>query len=273
VSFAGKTAVITGAGSGIGAALCRALAHAGADVVCTDVDGQAAERSASALGANVRAAQLDVTDAAAVQASVDEVVNRAGRLDLMFNNAGIVWGGDTELLTLEQWNAIIDVNIRGVVHGVAAAYPQMLRQGHGHIVNTASMAGLTAAGQITSYVTTKHAVVGLSLALRSEAGPRGVGVLVVCPAAVETPILDKGSVGGFVGRDYFLQTQGGKPYDADRLARDVLRAIEKNKAILVKPPLAHAQWLLARLAPALMNRLSMRFIESQRAKQAQVRRT
>ena len=160
------------------------------------------------LGDKARAARLDVTDAAAVQAVVDEVVSRAGRLDLMFNNAGICWGGDTELLTLDQWNAIIDVNIRGVVHGIAAAYPLMLRQGHGHIVNTASMAGLTAAGQITSYVTTKHAVVGMSLALRSEAVPRGVGVLVVCPAAVETPILDKGAVGGFVGRDYFLQGPG-----------------------------------------------------------------
>ena len=206
-----------------------------------------------------------------MQAVVDEVVSRAGRLDLMFNNAGICWGGDTELLTLDQWNAIIDVNIRGVVHGIAAAYPLMLRQGHGHIVNTASMAGLTAAGQITSYVTTKHAVVGLSLALRSEAVPRGVGVLVVCPAAVETPILDKGAVGGFVGRDYFLQAQGGKPYDADRLARDVLRAVEKNKAILVKPRIARAQWLFARLAPSLMNRLSMRFIEGQRAKQVEAR--
>jgi len=109
-------------------------------------------------------------------------------------------GRDTELLTLEQWNAIIDVNIRGVVHGVTAAYPVMLRQGHGHIVNTASMAGLTAAGQITSYVMTKHAIVGLSLALRSEAVSRGVGVLAVCPGAVETPILDKGAVGGFVQR-------------------------------------------------------------------------
>ena len=202
-----------------------------------------------------------------MQAAVDEVVDRAGRLDLMFNNAGIVWGGDTELLTLDQWNAIIDVNIRGVVHGVAAAYPLMLRQGHGHIVNTASMAGLTAAGQITSYVTTKHAVVGLSMALRSEAVPRGVGVLVVCPAAVETPILDKGAVGGFVGRDYFLQAQGGKPYDADRLARDALRAIEKNKAMLVKPRIAHAQWLFARLAPTLMNRMSIGSSKRQRAKQ------
>lgn len=271
MSFTGKQALVTGGGSGIGAALCRALVAAGADVVCTDVDGDAAQRTAAGLGTRARAARLDVTDAAAVQAAVDDVVNRSGRLDLMFNNAGIVWGGDTELLTLDQWNAIIDVNIRGVVHGVAAAYPLMVRQGHGHIVNTASMAGLTAAGQVTSYVMTKHAVVGLSMALRSEAAARGVGVLAVCPAAVETPILDKGSVGGFVGRDYFLRAQGGKPYDADRLASDVLRAIEKNKPILVKPRIAHAQWMFARLAPALMNRVSMRFIADQRAKQAQVR--
>lgn len=271
MSFTGKQALVTGGGSGIGAALCRALVAAGARVVCTDVDAEAADRTASALGGNARAARLDVTDAAAVQAAVDDVVNRAGRLDLMFNNAGIVWGGDTELLTLDQWNAIIDVNIRGVVHGVAAAYPLMVRQGHGHIVNTASMAGLTAAGQVTSYVMSKHAVVGLSLALRSEAAARGVGVLAVCPAAVETPILDKGAVGGFVGRDYFLQAQGGKPYDADRLAGDVLRAVEKNKPLLVKPRIAHAQWMFARLAPTLMNRVSMRFIADQRAKQAQAR--
>jgi NAD(P)-dependent dehydrogenase (short-subunit alcohol dehydrogenase family) len=240
---------------------------AGAQVLCTDIDGDAAAATASTLGA--RSARLDVTDAAAVQAAVDDVVERAGKLDLMFNNAGIVWGGDTELLTLDQWNAIIDINVRGVVHGVAAAYPQMIRQGHGHIINTASMAGLAAAGQLTSYVMTKHAVVGLSLALRSEAAAHGVGVLAVCPAAVETPILDKGAVGGFVGRDYFLQGQGVKTaYDADRLAADTLRAIARNKAILVKPRRAHASWLIARLAPGLMQRLSMKFVASQRAGQA-----
>src|SRR5260370_37712266 len=233
MSFDGKQAIVTGAGSGIGAALCRALVSAGALVECTECDGDAATRSGAALGANARTARLDVNDAAAVQRGGDEVVDRAGRLDLMFNNAGIVWGGATELLTLDQWNAIIDVNIRGVVHGVAAAYPLMVRQGHGHIINTASMAGLTAAGQITSYVTTKHAVVGLSLALRSEAVTRGVGVLVVCPSAVETPILDKGAVGGFVGRDYFLQGQVVKTaYDPDRLARAPLRAIEETHALL-----------------------------------------
>jgi NAD(P)-dependent dehydrogenase (short-subunit alcohol dehydrogenase family) len=265
--FAGKQAIVTGAGSGIGAALCRALVAAGAEVTCTDVDGAAAARTAEPLGA--RSAPLDVTDAAAVQAAVDEVVTRTGRIDLMFNNAGIAWGGDTELLTLDQWNAIIDVNLRGVVHGVVAAYPQMIKQGHGHIVNTASMGGLTAAGQITSYVMTKHGVVGLSLALRSEAAAHGVGVLAVCPAAVETPLLDKGSVGAFSGRDYYLKGQGIKtPYDADRLARDTLEAIERDKALLVKPRRAHAAWLLARLAPGVMQRMSIKVVARQRDMQS-----
>jgi NAD(P)-dependent dehydrogenase (short-subunit alcohol dehydrogenase family) len=268
MNFTGKQAIVTGGGSGIGAALCRALVAAGADVVCTDIDGATAAKTVAGLR-GARSTALDVTDPVAVQAAVDDVVSRAGRLDLMFNNAGIAWGGDTELLTLEQWNAIIDVNIRGVVHGVAAAYPVMLRQGHGHIVNTASMAGLTAAGQITSYVMTKHAAVGLSLALRSEAVSRGVGVLAVCPAAVETPILDKGAVGGFVGRDYYLSGQGMKTaYDPDRLARDTLKAIQRNKALLVVPKRAHASWLFARLAPGLLQRFSVRFIERQRARQA-----
>lgn len=175
----GRQAIVTGGGSGIGAALTRALAAAGADVVCADIDLAAAQRVASQAGTRpdgrsvvgtIRAVPLDVTDADAVAGVVAEVVDRAGHLDLMFNNAGITWGGPTEQLTLEQWNAIIDVNIRGVVHGVAAAYPQMIAQRHGHIINTASMGGLTAAGLITSYVMTKHAVVGLTLALRRGGG-------------------------------------------------------------------------------------------------------
>jgi NAD(P)-dependent dehydrogenase (short-subunit alcohol dehydrogenase family) len=268
--FSARSAIVTGGGSGIGAALCRALAAAGAEVFCTDVDVEAARRTAAtATGpGSVVAAQLDVTDAAEVQTAVDEVVDRTGRLDLMFNNAGITWGGETELLTLAQWNAIIDVNIRGVVHGVAAAYPQMVRQGHGHIINTASMAGLAAAGQITSYVMTKHAVVGLSLALRSEAAAHGIGVIAICPTAVETPILDKGKLGDFSGRDFYRTGQGGGDfYDADRLAGDTLRAIERNRALLVVPRRAHAGWLVTRLAPGFMQRKSIQFIAQQRAAQ------
>ena len=119
IELSGKQAIVTGAGSGIGAALTRALVAAGAEVACTDVDAEAARRTAVDTNGpgTARAARVDVTDAGAVQAAVDDVVARAGRLDLMFNNAGIVWAGDTELLTLDQWNAIIDVNIRGPYGG------------------------------------------------------------------------------------------------------------------------------------------------------------
>ena len=218
--FLGRSAIVTGGGSGIGAAIGRALVEAGAHVTLGDIDLPAAERVAAELTTvgpgMARAVHLDVTDAAAVQGVVDQVAEDHGRLDLMFNNAGITFGGETELLTLDHWNAVIDVNIRGVVHGVAAAYPLMVRQGGGHIVNTASMGGLMAAGLITSYVMSKHAVVGLSLALRSEAAAKGVGVTAICPSAVETPILEKGAIGQFHGRDYYLKGQGvRRPHDPD----------------------------------------------------------
>jgi short-subunit dehydrogenase len=142
----------------------------------------------------------------------------------------------------------------------------MVRQRHGHIVNTASMAGLAAAGRITSYVMTKHAVVGLSLALRSEAASRGVGVLAICPTAVDTPILDKGWLGDFNGREFYQMGQGSKGFHSpDRLAADTLRAVERNKALLVAPRQAHAAGLFARLAPGLLNRMAARFVAQQRS--------
>lgn len=261
--FRGKRAIVTGGGSGIGACLTRALVAAGADVVCADLDGAAAAAVAEPIGA--RAAALDVTDAVAVQALVDEV-----EPDLLFNNAGITFGGETEDLTLDQWNAIIDVNIRGVVHGVAAAYPLMVRRGGtgvsgGQIVNTASMGGIMAAGLITSYVMTKHAVVGLSLALRTEAAAKGVGVTVVCPAAVDTPILDKGYVGKFHGRDYYLKGQGIKhPLDPEVFAAQVLAAVAEDRAMLVTPRQARIAWRVGRFFPGFVQRSATRFVDKQR---------
>jgi NAD(P)-dependent dehydrogenase (short-subunit alcohol dehydrogenase family) len=265
--FSGRTAIVTGAGGGIGSALTRALVEAGATVVCADVALDAAEQAAATDGpGRARPVRLDVTDAAAVQALVDEVADQHGRLDLMFNNAGITLLGDTEDLTLAQWDAIIDVNLRGVVHGVVAAYPQMIRQGDGHIVNTASMGGLMAAGLLTSYVATKHAVVGLSLALRSEAAARGVGVTVVCPAAVETQMLDQGEIGPVRGRDYYLKGQGiRRPLDPDDLAAQVLAGVRANRAMVVAPRQARIAWRLGRYAPGFTQRMATRFVERQRA--------
>ena len=263
---AGRSAIVTGAGGGVGSALCRALGAAGAAVVCADLDLEAARRTAGGIAGNARAVELDVTDAAAVQALVDGVVDEHGRLDLMFNNAGITLLGETQDLTLGHWNAIIDVNLRGVVHGVVAAYPQMIRQGGGHLVNTASMGGLMAAGLLTSYVATKHAVVGLSLALRSEAAAHGVGVTVVCPAAVETPMLDKGEVGRVRGRDYYLKGQGiRKPLDPDDLAAQVLAGVAADRAMVVAPRQARIAWRVGRYAPGFTQRMATRFVEKQRA--------
>jgi NAD(P)-dependent dehydrogenase (short-subunit alcohol dehydrogenase family) len=267
--FMGRTALVTGGGSGIGAALARALVAAGADVRCTDVDGPTAERvAAEASGpGSASSGPLDVTDAAAVQAAVDDVVAESGRLDLLFNNAGILFGGPTEQLSLDQWNAIIDVNLRAVVHGVAAAYPHMIAAGRGYIVNTASLGGLAASGMVTSYVATKHAVVGLSLALRTEATGHGVGVTVVCPSSVETPILDKGGVGGFDGRDFFVRGQGLKrASSADLPAADTLRAITRDRIMLVWRRRARLVWLANRAVPGLMQKMGARHMAGQQAK-------
>ena len=251
--YAGKVAIVTGGGSGIGAALVAALRDAGAVAVAADLEP------------GPDGVKLDVTDAAAVQALVDQVVAEHGRLDLMFNNAGISLIGETQDLTLAQWDSIIDVNIRGVVHGVAAAYPQLIRQGGGSIVNTASMGGLMAAGLLTSYVMTKHAVVGLSLALRSEAAAHHVGVTAICPAAVNTPILDKGEFGRIRGRDYFLKGQGiRKPVDPDFLARRVLAAVAAGEALVVEPVQARMAWRLQRLLPAVTQKASINFVAKQR---------
>jgi len=276
--YAGCSAIVTGAGSGVGAALARALVGAGAHVWLADLDEEAATRVAGSLAGagpgTARPARLDVTDAAAVAALVHEVADEHGRLDLMFNNAGITFGGETEDLTLEQWNAIIDVNLRGVVHGVHAAYPLMVRQGAaggrgGHIVNTASMGGLMAAGLITSYVATKHAVVGLSLALRSEAAAKGVGVTAICPSAVETPLLEKGELGRFRGRDYYLKGQGvRRALDPDVLADQALAAVAADRPLLVTPRQARIVWRLGRLSPALVARSSIGFVGRQRRLQA-----
>lgn len=264
--FAGRSALVTGAGSGLGAALSRALAAAGAEVVCADIDLDAATAVAEPLGA--RAVRLDVTDAEAVAAVVADVAARHGGIDYLFNNAGITFGGETEQLTLEQWNAVIDVNLRGVVHGVHAAYPRMVERGRGHIVNTASMGGLMAAGMITSYVATKHAVVGLSLALRSEAAAKGVDVTVVCPAAIETPLLEKGQIGSFHGRDYYLKGQGiRRPLDPDELAGQVLATVAARRAMLVTPRASRIAWRIGRLSPRFVQWSAIRFVERQRGLQ------
>ena len=263
-----RIAIVTGGASGTGQALGAALVRRGDVVVLADVDGDAASAVAEQLDATgpgeATAAAVDVRDADAVRTLVTGTAERDGRLDLLFNNAGLGIGGATEELTPAHWDRTLDVNLRGVLHGVQAGYPLMLRQGHGHIVNTASLAGLLPMPGSAPYATTKWAVVGLSLSLRVEGAARGVRVSVVCPGGVDTPILDKGMpadlprVPGAEGRDaraLVTRASGGRLYSADALAADVLRGVDRNRPIIVAPRQARVLWRLMRLSPSLVLRV------------------
>lgn len=261
-SFGGAVAIITGGASGIGKALGEALAVRGCVVVLADIDGADAEHVAHQICANggrALARQLDVVDAGAVQALVDETLREQGRLDYLFNNAGIGVAGEVADYTIDSWNRIIAVNIGGVVNGVQAAYPAMIRQGFGHIINTASMAGLTTNAGLTSYATTKFAVVGLSKALRVEAQVRGVRVSVLCPGVIRTPIVSGGKHGIFLmllpesqQRALAEQLFGlFRPMDVNKFANKVLARILLNQAIIIVPGWYRVWWWLDRLSPAL----------------------
>lgn len=208
-------------------------------------------------GAPVRAVQLDVRDPAAFSAAIDATVDSAGRIDYLFNNAGIGIGGEVDTLTLDDWTDVIDVNLRGVIHGVAAAYPVMIRQGSGHIVNTASVAGLVTTSAQAGYSATKHAVVALSKTMRVEAATHGVHVSVLCPGVVRTPILSGGAYGRntSVSRENLVKLgETLRPMDADAFAAKALRAVLRNEAIIVVPRWWKALWYLERVSPALSMR-------------------
>lgn len=256
--FRGRTAIVTGGASGIGLALGTRLAELGARVVLADVDGELAEQAAATLGDEVEGRRLDVTDEPAFRALVDQVADRDGVIDLLFNNAGISIGGPTHEMTPAHWDRIIDVNLRGVVNGVLAAYPRMIEQGHGHIVNTSSGAGLFAPPFLTAYATTKFGVVGLSTGLRPEAALHGVKVSVFCPGSVDTPLLDQSGPPGLPptsereisGRDY-LAVVGQKPVPADEVAAKALEQVARNKAVIVVPVAAKTMWYVDRWCPPL----------------------
>lgn len=254
-TYRDQIVIITGGASGIGLALGETLIARGARVTLADIDGAGARRAADRLGARASAAEVDVRDAATVKQLVDDTAERHGRLDLIFNNAGIAMAGEVSDMSLDDWGRILDVNLRGVVHGVAAAYPRMVAQGFGHIVNIASIAGLCPIPQLAAYSATKHAVVGLTLALRAEAARHGVKVTVVCPGFIDTPIKERTQFLN-VDREAALAEMPFKFYPVDACAREILRGVAKNRRMIVVTRQARLLHGLNRLAPGFWGRLS-----------------
>lgn len=250
--FEGKVVIVTGAGSGIGKALARQLHAEGAKVTISDINASALEEAAHSIG-EVETAVVDVTDAAVVHTMVDKVAEQNGRLDLLFNNAGMGVIGEARDMDIEDWKKVIDVNLYGVVNGVAAAYPRMAVQGFGHIVNTASLGGLVPLPGAASYIAAKFGVVGLSLSLRLEALPLGVKVSCVCPAAVATQI-DHNATWVHIDREQFLKYRPGNPMDVDKCARIILRGVTKNQDLIL-PGVARAVSWTHRYFPFFTRRM------------------
>ena len=250
----GKIAVVTGGASGIGRALCEELARRGAVVVVADLDVEQAGRVAQALvaaGGRGSASAVDVARADSVRDLVKGTLAKHGRIDLMFNNAGIGWAGDFREMAVADSDRVVSINLGGVIYGSSAVYPVMARQGSGHIVNTASfLSGLIPVPGMAVYSATKHAIVGFSLALREEARASGVKVSVVCPSFVRSNI-DANSTRILRGRTESQAPPLGTTPEAAALARAIVEGVTRNASIIVMPPFIRPLWWLYRLSPWL----------------------
>ncbi len=261
--FKDTTAIVTGGGSGIGRALCRELGKRGAVVIAADVNLKGAKETAASIP-KAKAASLDVTKPEDVKKLIHDAANEHGKLDYIFNNAGIVVIGEARDLDDEHWRRHIDVNLMGVVYGTTTAYKLMVKQGFGHIINIASMAGLMGTPTLAPYSLTKHGVVGLSTALRAEGKGLNVKVSVVCPGLVQTPMAT-GIKALNADTEKFLAPITNIFISAEKTARLILDGVAKNKAIIVFPFAARLAWWLYRLHPSLAAPFARKMIKSFRS--------
>ncbi len=275
-AFDGAVAIVTGGASGIGRALGEELAKHGCEVVLADLQVELAEEVASnicASGGRARAVKVDVTDFPAMERLVRETSQRTGRLDYIFNNAGIAIGGYVHQYDIEDWNRVLDVNLRGVINGVQAAYKIMIAQGFGHIVNTASMAGLMVSPGVVAYAATKYGVVGLSVSLRAGAASFGIRVSVLCPGVIRTPILEEGGKYGKMlipipPEQMRRIWEKLRPMASNLFAEKALKSVAKNRAIIIVPSRWKVHWWLNRLSPSFSIYLAQkRFEKMQRETQ------
>lgn len=250
--LAGRVAAITGAGGGIGAALARACAEAGMDVALADVEAERAEAVAEevrALGRRALASRVDVRRAEELEAFAECTFAGLGGCDLLCNNAGVLVLGLTHQRSVEDFEWVLSVNLWGAIHGVRAFVPRMIEQRRrGHVVNTASIAGLVPAPANGVYSASKYAVVGLSECLRLDLAPHRIGVSVLCPGPVKTGILkserNRPSELGTskLSREDVLAVMSASDaanttfIEPERAARAVLEAVRRNEPYVITHP-------------------------------------
>ena len=197
--FAGKTAFVTGGAAGIGLALGRAFARSGMKVMLADIETdalQAAVKSLQEISPDIRGTICDVADAESVERAAQASFDAFGRVHVVCNNAGVAAGGGIDHISLDNWRWVIDVNLMGVLHGIKSFLPHIRAHGEGgHIVNTASMAGMQTGLGFSPYGASKFAVVGMSEGLCHQLKPLGIGVSVLCPASSAPASAKAGATG------------------------------------------------------------------------------
>ena len=254
--FYGKVAIVTGGASGIGLALGKLLAQYGCKTILSDIQQEALNKEVGKLrykNYSVEKYIADVTDANDVQGLVSYTLNNHGRIDYMINNAGITTLGEAYKMTLDHWYRLLDVNLKGVIHGVHSVYPVMIKQGFGHIVNISSMAGLTPSPLNTAYATTKYAIVGLSTSLRIEGEAFGVNVSVACPSITKTPqiktmeILQNENMN--LSREDIIQALFRNPLSDTECAQKIIEGIAANRDIILVNTHSKIRYLQYRYFP------------------------
>lgn len=242
-----KLALVTGAGSGIGRETARALAAKGARVIICDVNDAALADVSSELGAQcLLAERVDVSDREAMRAFAGNVHAAHGPLDILINNAGVGISSSVLNTTLEDWDWVIDINLKGVVHGLHFFLPPMVERGQrGHVVNVASLAGYFVSTGLSAYLTTKFAVFGLSEATREDLRGTGIGVSTVCPGVIKTNIVATSRYRGVEDTQamsaHVDATYKKRNYGPERVAAAIVKAIEHNRNIV---PVSPESWLL-----------------------------
>jgi len=226
-----QTVLITGCASGIGLSLAERLHREGHRILATDINAKALEAISAERGWDKSAALMicshDVRDRGSWEACVDAAIQRWGQLDILMNIAGILIPGYTHEVDEDQIDKHIDINVKGVMLGTTVAAKRMVQQGFGHIINMASLAGVTPVPGLAVYSGSKHAVRGFSLSAALDLGEHGVSVSVVCPDAVDTPMLD-------LQKDYeeaVLSFTGSRPLSVDDVVKAIVEEVMPNKTL------------------------------------------
>ena len=263
-NLSGKTVLVTGAASGIGKETALAFARRGAALVICDMNEAGLGETATqirALGRDVSAHRVDVADREAMREFAAAVHARVDAVDILMNNAGVGLGAGFLDTDLKDWEWIIGINLKGVIHGCHFFLPPMVARGRGgHVVNVASAAAFSATEALAAYSTTKYAVFGLSEALRDELQRHRIGVTAVCPGIINTPITASSPLRGANNtpemRQRMIDIYQRRNYGPERVAGNILKAVQRNRAVAPISPEAWAIYYLKRMAPGLVARLN-----------------